>query len=154
LHAALHRTAGWSAATALAGVVILAAGIAQTRAGHSVLQAAGLYQEPAGYTSLAFLHPQSLPENLSARHVQVGVSFVIRNSGSDTRRYQWSVLLIRAGRTRRVAAGDAKVRSGHATAITRPASVSCTQGRLQIVVKLARPVETIDAWTACWSPGS
>jgi hypothetical protein len=100
------------------------------------------------------LHPQSLPEQLTARHVQVGVSFIIRNSGSDTRRYQWSVLLVRAGRTSRVAAGDAQVGSGHATAVTTPASVSCTGGRLQIVVKLARPAETIDAWTACWSPGS
>jgi hypothetical protein len=138
----------------LAAVVIFAAGIGQTSAGHAVLRTAGLSEESAGYTSLAFLHPLALPQKLPSRRAKVDVSFVIRNSGGDMRSYRWSVVLTQAGRTSSQAAGDVKIESGRDAAITRPAEISCAQGRVRIAVRLARPVETIDAWATCWSPGS
>jgi hypothetical protein len=154
LSAAWHRTTGWPAAAVLAAVVILAAGLAQTTAGHATLRTVGLFQEPTRYTSLAFSDPQALPEQLPAARVSVSVSFVIHNSGRSRRHYRWSVLLVQADRTRREAAGDTTIAAGHGAGITAPAKVSCQQGRIRIIVKLARPAETIDAWTTCWLPGS
>ena len=78
----------------------LAAGLAQTSAGHSLLQAAGLYEEPASYTSLAFTHPQSLPTHLSPAATRVNLSFTVSNASADSRTYHWSMVLDRTGHTR------------------------------------------------------
>jgi hypothetical protein len=145
--AALRRTAGWPAAVVLVAALILAVGMGQTRAGHAVLRAAGLYSAPGGYTSLAFLDPRSpLPSQATAK---LSVSFAIQNADSSRRDYQWSVSLVQAGRTRHAAAGRATVASGREAAITRTVALACVAGRVQVVVRLARPAEAIDAWTTC-----
>ena len=145
-----HRMSRWRGVVALIAVIVLAAGVGQTSFGHEILGKAGLFEEPASYTSLAFLHPGSLPEQLTSRPVTV--SFIIRNAGDTPHDYQWSVSLIQGQQTRQIAAGTARVASGNGTAITRAAAISCTQGQVQIAVTLAHPAEHIDAWLACKSP--
>jgi hypothetical protein len=154
LSAVLHRMAIWRGVVALAVAVALAAGMGQTSAGKAILQKTGLFEEPTSYTSLAFLDPQFLIEQLGSKRANVGVSFVIHNAGKTPRNYQWSVLLVQSGRTRRVVAGGVRVASGHGAAITRSAEISCTRVRVRVIVKLVRPAEFIDAWMTCFSPRS
>jgi hypothetical protein len=147
-----HRKVRWRGAVTLIAVIALIVGIGQTSLGHEILERAGLVRQPTSYTSLAFLRPQSLPEQLSSKQTTVSVSFVIHNTDSITHDYQWSVLLVQGQHTRHVGAGSVRVASGHGAAITRPARISCTGGQVQVVVRLTRPAEFIDAWTSCWSP--
>jgi hypothetical protein len=151
--AALRRTAGWPAAAVLVAVVILAAGIGQTGAGHAALRAAGLYSAPGGYTSLAFVHPGSVLPSSVTNRAKLGVAFVIQNADGNKRDYQWSVSLVQPGGTRRVAAGRAAVGSGREAAITASVPVSCTSGTLEVVVRLAHPAEALDARTSSSGTG-
>lgn len=144
----------WRGFTAQVAVIAVAAGIAQTGVGHALLRRAGLFEEPSGYTSLAFLHPQLLPEQLDPKRANVGVSFVIHDIGNAPSDYRWSVLLVDEGRTHRVDTGEVRVASGRGIVISRSVDISCTPGRTRIVVSLRRPAESIDAWTACRSPRS
>lgn len=144
------RKARWWGALLLIVVVMLAAGIGQTRPGQVILKKVGLFKEPASYTSLAFMHPTSLPVQLMSKQA-AAVSFIIRNNSGITSDYQWSVSLVQGQRVRRVAAGRTSVISGHAAAITSSARISCTQGKVRIVVSLVKPTEYIDAWTVCKS---
>jgi hypothetical protein len=142
----------WQGMAALVAVVALVAVLGQTSAGHAVLRKAGLYEEPTSYTSLAFLHPQSLLKQLPSKRASVDVSFVIHNAGSNPRDYQWSVLVLQGQRTRQVASGSVRIASGRAAPITRSATISCTRGQVRIVVSLTRPAaESIHAWMACFS---
>jgi hypothetical protein len=154
LSAVLHRLAGWWGAVALIAGVAVAATLAQTSAGHAMLRKAGLFEAPESSTSLAFMQPRSLPEQLGSARATVRVSFVIHNAGGPSRDYQWSLLVAQGGQTRRVNEGAIRVASGQTAAVTRSAEIFCTRGQVQIVVNLARPAESIDAWTACRSPRS
>jgi hypothetical protein len=147
----LHRTVRWRSAIALVSVIVLAAGLGQTSAGHAMLRAAGLFQAPTSYTSLAFLRPKPLPTPLASKRATVDVSFVIQNANGTPRDYQWSVLLDQGQRTRRAAVGSIRVASGRGAVITRSVKINCARGKVRIVVSLARPAEYIDAWTACGS---
>jgi len=144
----------WLSVVALAAIVALGAGMGQTSFGHAILRKAGLFEEPTSYTSLAFLHPQSLPEQLRSKRASIGVSFVIHNAGSTSSYYQWSVVLAEGRRPRHVAAGSVRLAAGREAAITRSVEVLCTRGTLRIIVDLAHPAESIDAWTACFSSRS
>ena len=126
-----------------------AAGVAQTSAGHSALASAGLFTEPASYTALAFTAPQSLPEQLRSPHPDLDVSFVIRNSSGRPRSYQWSITVLRDGRSRRAAAGGIRIPAGSAATVARRVATECAGGRLRVAVNLSRPAESIDYWTAC-----
>jgi hypothetical protein len=152
LYALLHRMAIWWRAAALVALVALAAGLGQTAIGHQVLRKTGLFEEQAGYTSLAFQDPGFLVEQLSSERESVDVSFVIHNATSTPRSYLWSEFVAQGGRSRRVAAGAVRVAAERETAITRLQELSCTRGRVQVIVKLASPAESIDAWMACSSP--
>jgi hypothetical protein len=152
LSAAVQRATRWRGLAGLVGAVVLAAAIGQTAVGHAILQRSGLFEEPANYTSLTFEHPQSLPEQLRYRRTKVALSFVINNVGSASHDYQWSVRLVQGHATRRLAAGSVAIASGHAAEIARTADISCVRGKVQIIVSLARPDESIDAFMSC-SPG-
>jgi hypothetical protein len=141
-------------AMALVAVAILGAGIGQTSLGHTILRKAGIAGEPTNYTSLAFAHPQALRTQLGSRPANVDVSFAVQNTGDAPRDYQWSVSLVQGRYTRDVAAGSVRIASGHGATITRSAKSSCTQGKVRIVVSLAKPAESIDAWIACSPPRS
>jgi hypothetical protein len=135
----------------LAALIVLAAGIGQTSVGHAILRETGLYEVPTSYTSLAFLQPQSLPKQLASRRASIFVSFVVRNVNGASRDYQWSLVLDQAQQSRHVAAGRARVASGHGITISRSVEIVCSRGRVRIAVTLVRPAESIDAWATCWS---
>lgn len=143
----------WGLGILIVGAAVLLS-VFQTGVGHALLRKAGLAQGAAGYTSLSFLHPRSLPDKLESRQATVGVPFVIRNATSSAYDYRWSVALLRRGRSRRVHAGTVRLSAGQAAVISRSVGITCTRDRVQIVVSLERPAESIDAWLACWSRGS
>lgn len=139
----------WRGVVVFVAVVVLVAILAQTRVGHVALERAGLYEQPTNYTSLAFLHPQSLPDQLTSKRASVDVSFVIRNATGASHDYLWSVLLVQGQSSSHLFSGTAAIAASRQATVTRSASVSCTRGRLRIVVRLARPAESIDAWVTC-----
>jgi hypothetical protein len=146
---ALHRVSRWQGITTLTLAAVLAAGIGQASAGHVVLRRLGLLGGPAPYTSLAFLHPQSLPGQLPAARARVDTSFVIYNSDVARHDYQWSLQLVHSGHDRVVDAGAVQVPGRHRTVILRATEISCSGGEVEIVIKLIHPAEAIDAFAAC-----
>jgi hypothetical protein len=137
---------GW---LVLVAVIVLTIGIGQASFGHSMLQRVGLYKQPSGFTSLAFVNPQSLPERLKMNRTAIGISFVISNRENTTRDYQWALSSVQAGHTQRIADGVISIKSGRSAIITRPAKIFCTQRQVKIVVSLESPAEHIDALAAC-----
>jgi hypothetical protein len=148
----LHRMAIWRGAIALVALVGLAAVVGQTRIGHDALRKSGLLESPTSYTSLAFVEPQDLIENLASNPQLVSFPFVIHNASSASQSYEWSLLLVRKGHSRVVAAGEVRVTSGGGATITRSTEISCAGGQVQVIVKIASPVESIHAWMACVAP--
>jgi hypothetical protein len=145
------RMARWRGLAALIAMLMVAAGIGQTSFGHRILRQAGLLEQPTTYTSLSFLHPQSLPEQLKSKRAIVHIAFVIHNASSTVHDYQWSLILVQAGRARRVVASSTRVAPGLGTPNSRSVPILCTKGQVRIEVNLARPAEYIDIWTKCWS---
>ena len=134
----------------LLGAVILAVvGLAQTRQGHALLADAGLYKAPASYTELSFTEPGALPSALAKPSGIVKVSFSIHNVSGDSRSYQWSVVLVDAGRSKVGASGTAATPAQGRTVVTRSVAASCAGGRLQVVARLASPAESISFWMTC-----
>jgi hypothetical protein len=127
----------------------LAIGLAQTSAGGYLLREAGLSARPAGFTSLAFADPQSLPARLPS---SVRTSFTVTNTSGDPHSYQWSISMDHAGHTTPLAAGQVSVPAGGSTTVTRTVTASCANGQARMTVRLAAPAESIDFWAAC-SPG-
>lgn len=134
---------------AIVAAVALAAGLAQTSVGHSLLRGAGLYDEPESYTSLAFTNPQSLPTRLSSRPTRVRMSFAISNASADPRSYRWSIELKRTGHIYRLATGKVEVPGGNRAPVARIVKASCVEKQARITVKIAEPVESIDFLMAC-----
>src|ERR1700683_2669736 len=118
----------------------------------AAVTAAGVAQTPAGPSSLGFAPPQSLPEQLQARHANLDASFRIHNSSGGSRSYQWSITVLRRGHSRRVASGAVRVEPGSDATVARQVAISCAGGQLRVAVNLSRPAESIDFWTAC-APG-
>jgi hypothetical protein len=138
----------WSAVV-LVAFVVLCAGLAQTRPGHALLQDAGLFQAPSSDTELAFTSPAVLPLQLKSPHTPIGVSFDIHNVSSSSRRYQWSIVLVGSGQSRVSATGAVNMPAlGHAT-VARAVTAACDSGRLQVVVRLTAPAESIFFWVTC-----
>jgi hypothetical protein len=133
----------------LAAVVLACAGLAQTRPGHAALASAGLYEEPATYSELAFSTPDALPSALTKSGASVKVSFGIRNVSSDPRSYDWSIALVRSGKSQVKASGTAPAPAQGQTEITRSVAAACVGGRVQVVVRLANPAESISFWMTC-----
>ena len=145
------RWSRWNALVLLA-LVVVSAGIAQTNTGHGLLRDVGLSQASPSYTELAFTDPQALPVQLRSVHASIPVSFGIHNVSDSSRTYSWSIALVRSGRSRPVAAGVARTPAQGRAAVDRTVAISCTGGRLQIVIRLAASAESIDFWVAC-APG-
>ncbi|HEX9354948.1 MAG TPA: hypothetical protein VF933_14165, partial [Streptosporangiaceae bacterium] len=139
---------GWSS-IALVALVAAAAGLAQTGAGHAFLQRAGLFQPPVSYTTLAFAHPESLPIQLKSRHASLNVSFVIHNVSRSSHAYHWSILVVRAGRSHREAAGALQVPGEGRATVSRTVNRKCVGGGLRLVVRLATPPESVDFLATC-----
>lgn len=143
--------ARWREWFLVVGCVAALAGIAQSSPGHSLLSQVGLLQPPAKYTELSFSHPQSLPQHLGARKATIKVSFVVHNLDGSARAYEWAVLLHQVGGVHRVANGRLRVASGQAAVVTKPVSITCLRGQVQLIVSLKSPAESIDTWTSCHS---
>jgi hypothetical protein len=139
----------WWQAIALCAAVVVLAGLAQTGAGHALLRGAGLFQSPTGYTALSFLHPQAPIARNAKQRSAAAVSFKIHNANAGARDYHWSVFLVHDGRRRTVGSGDVHVTAGHQASIIRSLKTGCTTGQTQLIVGLALPAESIDAWTSC-----
>ena len=129
--------------------VLICVGAAQTQPGHAVLKAVGLYETPASYTELAFAQPGELPQTLTKANSNISVSFSIHNVSSAGRSYQWSIALERAGKTQVKTTGTLESPAQGQTVITRSLDVSCPSGRVQVVVKLASPAQSIGFWLTC-----
>lgn len=133
----------------LAAAVMACAGLAQTRPGHALLGTAGLYQKPAAYTELAFTRPDALPSTLTKAKPSVKVSFGIHNVSDSARSYHWSIALVRSGASGVKASGTALTSAQGRTVITKSVVAACVGGRVQVVVRLASPKQSIGFWMTC-----
>lgn len=137
---------------ALIVVVLACTGMAQTPSGHALLRVAGLYEEPASYTALSFSSPQTLTNAVFTKKARVSVPFTIRNVSGASRTYDWSIDVVH-GRVSQVSSKGSVTVAAQGTAnVTRSLSTTCPSGRIQLVVRLASPAESIDFWVAC--PGA
>ncbi len=153
-HAALPPRAGLVTRrdlilVAMVAAAGLAAGLAQTTAGHDLLGRAGLYQKPASYTSLAFADPQSLPAHLEAAPTRVSVPFTVTSTSAGPRSYRWSIVLEAAGRDYRLAAGQVRIPASGRRTVAGTVTASCASGQARMTIQLAAPAESIDFWLAC-----
>lgn len=146
----LHRARSRRLIALFGGVVVLAS-IFQTSVGRAILRTAGLSQGSPGYTSLSFLEPKSLPEQLESTRSMVEAPFVILNATNTKRDYTWSISLIRQGQVDHVYTGSVKLASGGKAEITRSVTIKCTGGQIRLVVSLEQPAESISALMACHS---
>lgn len=133
----------------LVAVLLTCVGLAQTRQGHVLLHKVGLYETPASYTGLAFSEPDALPNTLLKPTSSVRVSFGIHNVSHAPRAYQWSIVFVHAGKSQVKVSGDAQTPAQGRTEVTRSVVASCVGGRLQVVVRLASPAESISFWMTC-----
>jgi hypothetical protein len=125
------------------------ASLAQTPQGHRLLGAAGIYEEPATYTELAFSRPGALPNTLPTSTASVKVSFGIHNVSSDPRSYNWSIVLVHSGVAKVKASGAVLTAAQGRASVTRSVVPACTGGRVQVVVRLASPAQSISFWMTC-----
>jgi hypothetical protein len=134
-------------------VLVAAAALAQTPAGHAVLREAGLEQVSPSYAALSFAEPQSLPTQLAAPHTTVHVPFTIQNHSSDTQSYQWSLTANEVGRrggpAARPVTGSTTLDSGGTATMDPALRLSCTGGQVRVTIHLARPAESIDFLADC-----
>ncbi len=135
----------------LAGLAVVCAGLAQTQPGHAALAAAGLYEKPAVYTELAFSAPGALPSTLAKSGTPVSVSFGIHNVSGSQQSYNWSIALVRSGTSRVAASGVAATPAQGRATVTKPVKVTCASAseRIQVVVRLASPADSISFWLTC-----
>jgi hypothetical protein len=133
----------------IVAAVLVCVGLAQTQQGHVLLRNVGLYETPAVYTELTFSDPGSLPSALSKPNQNVKVSFSIHNVSGVSRTYQWSIVFVHSGKSQLKATGAVVTLAQGRTGITKSLVAACTGGRLQVVVRLASPAESVGFWVTC-----
>jgi hypothetical protein len=138
-------------------VLVAAAALAQTPAGHAVLRGTGLEQASPSYAALSFAQPQSLPARLPGPHTTVHVPFTIRNDSAATQSYQWSLKAARIGRhvtglATRPVSGRTTLAPGAAATMNPALPLTCTGGQLRVTIQIARPAESIDFLASCAAP--
>jgi hypothetical protein len=138
-------------------VLVAAAALAQTPAGHAVLRGAGLEQVPPSYAALSFAQPQSLPTRLPAPRTTVHVPFTIRNDSVDTHSYRWSLSATHTSRpagspAARPVTGTTTLAAGATVTLEPALPLSCTGGQLRVTIHLASPAESIDFLSDCPAP--
>jgi hypothetical protein len=149
-HARRHLVLPARNVVALLALVVLCVGLAQTGPGHSVLSGMGLYQPPASYTELTLAAPDNLPSALPSVGSPVNVAFDIHNVSGAARVYQWSIALAKNGHNAsQKASGTVTAPAQGRIAVRRSVAASCTGGRLQVQVRLARPAESVEFWVTC-----
>jgi hypothetical protein len=138
----------WQLLSLLAAVLACTA-LAQTQPGHSLLRNVGLYETPAPYAELTFSKPGDLPTALTRPGESVRVSFGIHNVSGDARNYAWSIVLMHAGKNTVTASGSVQTPAQGRSAVAKSVVPACVSGRLQVVVRLASPAESISFWMTC-----
>lgn len=133
----------------LAAIALICVSLAQTSRGHAALAAAGLYEEPASYTELAFTTPSALPNTLPTPTASVKVSFDIHNVSSDPRSYDWSIVIVGSSVSKVKVSGSVLTAAQGRASISRSVVPACTGGRIQVVVRLASPAQSISFWMTC-----
>jgi len=140
-------TKGWTVVVLVALVVCV--GFAQTSVGHALLQDLGLFEAEQPITELAFINPQDLPSQLTSDHPSINVSFRIRNVSLSPHTYQWSIVLMRSGRSNLAATGAQNIQPRSDATVNKTVVTTCAGGRLQVRAQLAAPAESIDFWVSC-----
>jgi hypothetical protein len=130
-------------------IAIACVSLAQTTQGHRLLGAAGVYEEPAIYTELAFTTPGALPNTLPTPTASVKVSFGIHNVSGNPRSYDWSIVLVHSGVSKVKASGAVPTAAQGRASVTRSVVPACTGGRVQVVVRLASPAQSISFYMTC-----
>jgi hypothetical protein len=130
-------------------LVLLCVGLAQTSQGHVLLSDAGLYEPPASYTELTFTTPGDLPSTLPSSNSPIDVSFSIHNVSGAARSYQWSVVLTKTSQSHVKASGTVTAPAQGRVTVTKSVAMACVEGRLQVLVRLASPAESVDFWVTC-----
>lgn len=159
------RPAGWSAecrfrglsspmrrqwGIALVVVVVLSiVGFAQTSAGHVVLRRAGLAAPPPSYVALSFASPDQMLTHLFSPEALLDPAFVVTNKSGATQHFDWTMIEIQHGHSRRIAVGSAVVPADGRAAFDHEVLTSCVGGTLTIEIRLAYPREAIRWVTAC-----
>jgi hypothetical protein len=133
----------------LVAAVLVCAGLAQTQPGHAVLRDAGLYETPAAYTELTFSAPGTLPDAVAKPNASVTVAFGIHNVSNDSRNYNWSIVLVHSGKSQVKASGTVLTMAQGRSSVSKSVPAACSSGRVQVVVRLASPAESISFWVAC-----
>jgi hypothetical protein len=134
-------------------MLVTAASLAQTPAGHTVLRQAGLDTAPPAYTALSFAKPQSLPERLPSPHTSLHVPFTIHNDSSGTRSYQWSLTAARIGNAGGLASHPVSrtiaLLPGGTVTMDPVLRLTCHGGQIRVTIRLASPAESIDFLSRC-----
>jgi hypothetical protein len=134
-------------------MLVAAASLAQTPAGHLVLRQAGLDTAPPAYAALSFAQPQSLPGRLPAPRTRLRVPFTIHNDSSSTRRYQWSLEASRIGNagglTARPVSRTITLVAGATVTLDPALLLTCHGGQIRVTIRLASPAESIDFLSRC-----
>ena len=137
------------AAVATAAIVVLAAVLAQTAFGKSVLRDAGLLGSPQGYTELEFVQPAKLPAQIAPGTRRLRVPFRIHNVEGGAHTYRWSVVAIRDGQTQRLAGARQDLAKGQSRYLDPHVPLTCSGGRVRVEVRLADPAQSIGFWVKC-----
>jgi hypothetical protein len=132
----------------LAGAAVIAV-LAQTPSGSFMLRETGLVKPAPGYTSLYFSDPNALLTKLPFGHFSVDVPFSVHNASHVTATYQWTIQTVINQKSTRVASGG--ITEAPDTTYSRNVTVNglCLASGLVIIVKLARPAESIDFRAIC-----
>ena len=130
-------------------LLLLCVGLAQTSQGHVLLGDAGLYEPPASYTELTFTTPGDLPSTLPSSNSPIDVSFNIHNVSGAARSYQWSVVLTKTSQSHVKASGTVTAPAQGRVTVAKSVAMACVGGRLQVLVRLASPAESVDFWVTC-----
>ena len=134
-------------------MLVTAASLAQTPAGHTVLRKAGLDTTPPSYTALSFAQPQSLPARVPARRTSLRVPFTVHNDSSGTRSYKWSLTASRIGKAGRLTArrvsGTSTLAPGATVTMDPVLPLVCRDGQIRITIGLASPAESIHFLSRC-----
>jgi hypothetical protein len=133
----------------LAVLVLLCAGVAQTSPGHSVLVGLGLTETPPSYTELAFTNAGSLQESVASLQAPVTVSFDIHNVSASARSYHWSIVAEHGATNEGSLAGNATVAGQGRASFIENVQVTCPSGRIQMILRLASPAESLNFWVSC-----
>jgi hypothetical protein len=134
---------------AVALLVVLAAGIAQTAFGKSVLEDARVTGGEERFTELALVSPQRLADQVHDARSEVRLPFRVHNAEGQAREYRWTVL-VHAGEHTSVA-GRGRIGLAHGTSDTvdKRFTVRCTGKRVRVEVRLDRPSRSVSAWFRC-----